>query len=119
MHAYDLVNTLAAVTYPSETLTEVLYKPAGAFTVITAQDAGSHSKLYAQLKEALPNCQRIHTVLTGTDKQEGQRKARVLKRINATSYTDDNANILAVIRTQLPDLPLYLIKNGRRRRCNG
>lgn len=119
MHAYDLVNTLAEVSYPNETITRLIYKPAGAFTVITAQDAGSHADLYAQLREQLPNCQRIHTVLTGTDKAEGQRKAKVLKRIAATSYTDDNANILAEIRTQLPQLPLYIMSNGRRRRFNG
>lgn len=119
MHAYDLVNTLAAVSYPSETITELLYKPAGAFTVVTAQDTGTHTDLYKQLKELLPGCQRIHTVQTGTDKQEGQRKARVLKRINATSYTDDNVNILATIAQQLPDLPLYHMTNGRRKRWNG
>jgi hypothetical protein len=119
MHAYDLVNTLAEVSYPSETIKRIIYKPAGAFTVVTAQDAGSHTDLYAQLREQLPNCQRIHTVLTGTDKAEGLRKARVLKRIAATSYTDDNANILATIKAQLPELPLYLLSNGRRRRFNG
>lgn len=119
MHAYDLVNTLAEVSYPSETIQRIIHKPAGAFTVVTAQDTGSHADLYAQLREALPNCQRIHTVLTGTDKAEGLRKAKVLKRIAASSYTDDNATILATIRTQLPDLPLYIMRNGRRTRFNG
>lgn len=119
MHAYDLVNTLAEVSYPSETIKSIIYKPAGAFTIVTAQDAGSHTDLYAQVREQLPNCQRIHTVLTGTDKAEGQRKARVLKRIKATSYTDDNAAILKAIQQQLPTLPLYLLSNGRRRRFNG
>lgn len=119
MHAYDLVNTLAQVSYPNEIIERIIYKPAGAFTVITAQDAGSHAALYAQLRDALPNCQRIHSVLTGTDKAEGLRKAKVLKRIAASSYTDDNATILATIRTQLPTLPLYIMTNGRRTRFNG
>lgn len=118
-HCYDLVDTLAAVSYPAETITRIIYKPRGAFIVITAQSSGSHARLYAQLRQALPNVQRIHTVRIGTDKQEGERKAAILERVNAHSYTDNNRNILATIRTILPNLDLYHMSNGRRTRFNG
>jgi hypothetical protein len=115
-HCYDLVGTIAEVRYPGETLYNILYEPKGAFTIITAQKSGGHADLYAQVREAFPNVQRIHTVRMGTDTLEGQRKAAVLKRISAHSYTDNNSNILDAIHLALPDLPLYLATNGRRRR---
>lgn len=113
-HCYDLVDTLVNVTYPAEKVTSVIYTPKGTFTIITAQSPGSHSDLYQQVRDLFPNIQRIHTVRTGTDKAEGLRKAAILKRINAHSYTDNNANILATIREQLPSLNLYLMRDGNR-----
>lgn len=115
-HAYDLVGTLAEVKYPTETLTKIIYKPKGQFVIVTAQAAGNHEKLYRQVKKELPFIRRIYSVRVGTDKQEGQRKAAVLQRINAQSYTDNNANILDAIRQQLPDLELYIMRNGIRTR---
>lgn len=114
--AYDLVGTLANVSYPSENVTSIIYTPRGSFTIVTAQSPGNHADLYAQVKDALPQCQRIHTVRTGTDQAEGQRKAAVLKRINADSYTDNNMNILKAIRELLPSLELYHMSNGKRTR---
>lgn len=115
-HCYDLVGTIANVSYPGENLTSVIYKPKGAFTIITAQGPGDHADLYAQVREAFPNVQRIHSVSTGTDRAEGERKAAVLKRISAHSYTDNNANILDVIHELIPDLALYrMTSRGRRR----
>jgi len=115
-HCYDLVGTLAKVSYPGENITSVIYKPRGAFVIVTAQGAGSHAHLYTQVRDTFPNVTRIHTVRTGTDKLEGQRKAAVLRRINAHSYTDNNANILKAIAEILPDLPLYLMTSRGRRR---
>jgi hypothetical protein len=118
-HAYDLVGTLAEVTYPNENLTSVIYKPTGSFVIVTAQGAGSHNALYKQVREQFPNVTRIHSVRVGTDKQEGQRKAAVLKRIAAHSYTDNNANILKVIKELLPGIRLYHMVNGRKRAFSG
>lgn len=118
-NAYDLVGTLANVTYPSETLTSVIYKPLGAFVIVTAQGAGNHRKLYDQVKQEFPNVTRIYSVRVGTDKQEGQRKASVLKRIKADSYTDNNTNILKVIKELIPGIRLYHMSNGRKRAFNG
>ena len=118
-HCYDLVNTLAEVSYPSETITRILYRPRGAFVIITAQSAGTHTKLYNQVREQLPGVTRIHTVQTGTDQREGERKAAILKRIGAHSYTDDNRNILKAIRELLPNIDLYHIRNGNRTKYNG
>ena len=115
-HCYDLVGTLAEVSYPAENITSVIYKPQGAFVIVTAQSAGSHAHLYAQVRDTFPNVTRIHTIRTGTDKLEGQRKAAVLKRINAHSYTDNNRAILNAIAEILPDLPLYLMTSRGRRR---
>jgi len=115
-HCYDLVGTLAEVSYPSETLGRIIYRPTGSFVIVSAQGTGSHSDLYQQVREAFPNVTRIHTVRVGTDRQEGERKAAVLRRINAHSYTDNNANILKVIAELLPDLTLYrMTSRGRRR----
>lgn len=118
-NAYDLVGTLAEVTYPSENLTSVIYKPRGPFVIVTAQSAGSHAKLYAQVREQFPNVTRIHSVRVGTDTQEGQRKAAILKRIKADSYTDNNTNILAVIRKLVPGIRLYHMSNGRKKSYSG
>jgi len=115
-HCYDLVGTLAEVSYPAERITSVIYRPTGSFQIITAQSAGSHETLYYQVHQEFPNVTYIRTVRTGTDKLEGTRKAGVLKRISAHSYTDNNAAILDRIHELLPDLPLYLMRNGRRRK---
>jgi hypothetical protein len=115
-HVYDLVGTIAEVSYPGEHLMAVIYKPRGAFTIITAQAPGDHADLYAQVREAFPNVQRIHTVGTGTDQAEAERKAAILKRISAHSYTDNNKNILSIIHELLPDLPLYAMTTRGRRR---
>lgn len=115
-HCFDLVGTLAEVSYPSETLGRIIYRPTGSFVIISAQREGDHSDLYVQVREAFPNVTRIHTVGVGTDRQEGERKAAVLRRINAHSYTDNNANILKVVAELLPDLTLYrMTSRGRRR----
>ena len=115
-HCYDLVGTIAEVSYPSETLGRIIYRPTGSFVIISAQGAGDHSSLYQQVRDAFPNVTRIHTVSVGTDRQEGERKAAVLRRINAHSYTDNNNNILKVIAELLPDLTLYrMTSRGRRR----
>jgi len=115
-HAYDLVGTLAEVSYPGENITSVIYRPRGNFIIITAQGAGSHAALYEQVRKEFTNCTRIHTVRTGTDKLEGERKAAVLKRLGAHSYTDNNRNILARIRELLPDIDLYVMTSRGRRR---
>lgn len=118
-HAYDLVGTLAEVSYPGETLTSVIYRPQGAFVIVTAQGAGNHASLYKQVRAEFPNVTRIHSVRVGTDKQEGQRKAAVLKRINAHSYTDNNTAILKVIKELLPGIRLYHMSNGRKKAYSG
>lgn len=118
-HAYDLVGTLAEVSYPAEKVTSIIYKPRGPFVIITAQSAGEHANLYNQVRVMLPNVTRIHSVRVGTDKQEGQRKAAILKRINAHSYTDNNTNILDTIHQLLPDLTLYHMVGGRRKDYRG
>ena len=118
-NAYDLVGTLANVTYPGENLTSVIYKPVGPFVIVTAQGAGSHADLYAQVRAELPNVTRIYSVRVGTDKQEGERKATVLKRIKADSYTDNNANILDRIHELLPSLALFHMVNGRKKAYRG
>jgi hypothetical protein len=115
-HCYDLVDTLVNVSYPVENITSVIYEPKGAFVIITAQSPGTHTHLYAQVKKLLPNVKRIHTVRTGTDKAEGKRKATILKRLGAHSYTDNNTHILATIREQLPDLELFIMRDGKRTR---
>ena len=115
-HCYDLVGTLAEVSYPGENITSIIYRPRGAFVIITAQSAGSHAHLYAQVRDEFPNVTRIHTVRTGTDALEGKRKAAILKRIGAHSYTDNNRAILNAIREQLPNIDLYLMTSRGRRR---
>ena len=112
-NAYDLVGTLAEVSYPAETITSTIYKPKGQFIIVSAQSKGDHSNLRQQIKETFPNCSRIIFVATSTDRQEGYSKARVLKRINASSYTDNNPNILRAIRERLPNIDLYrMTSNG-------
>lgn len=118
-NAYDLVGTLAEVSYPAENLTSVIYRPRGPFVIVTAQSAGSHESLYRQVRKEFPNVTRIHSVRVGTDKQEGQRKAAILKRIKADSYTDNNTNILAVIRELVPGIRLYHMSNGRKKAYRG
>jgi hypothetical protein len=115
-NCYDLVGTLANVSYPSENITDVIYRPRGSFIVVSAQNQGDHTHLREQIKTTFPNASRIVFVKTGTDEAEGQRKAAVLKRLNADSYTDNNANILATIRRILPSITLYKMNaNGTKR----
>lgn len=119
-NVYDLVGTLANVSYPSETISSIIYKPRGPFRILSAQDSGSHAHLIKQIRETFPNCTAITFVRTGTDQAEGLRKAAALKRMNADTYTDNNRAILKVISIQAPSVTLYHMRsNGTKVRFNG
>lgn len=119
-NVYDLVGTLANVTYPGENITGIIYKPRGAFRILSAQDSGAHAHLIKQIRDKFPNCTHISFVLVGTDQAEATRKAAALKRMNAHTYTDNNRNILRTIHQLAPEVTLYhMNSNGRRVKFNG
>jgi hypothetical protein len=122
MDAYDLVDTLVKINYNTGNIftaitgANVIHRPKGNFIVITAQSDNPAIKatITRLVAAKFPECSRIYFV-TGSEQAVIARKASVLKRIGATSFTDNNATILAGIHQLLPDLKLYrMTANGAR-----
>lgn len=126
MDAYDLDDTLADTRYVLAAArglanvfqsADVLYTPRTDFMVITARPHATIEQRQATLewlRTNQPNYKEIHYVTGATEELKAKAKAIILQGQNADSYTDNNPDILKVIRQELPDLPLFIIKNGKR-----
>jgi len=119
--AFDLQDTLVRIHYGStfqETLVGIakakrLYTPHGDFTIISAQpeNRAIHRALRIMITDLFPNVQGIHFV-SGLD--IAGKKAALIKRLGMSEYTDNDEGILRAIGQQLPDVKLYLMRNGTR-----
>jgi hypothetical protein len=125
MDGYDLDDTLAEVNFKQAafksmesifTDAPVIYKPEGAFVVITGRPAKSKAERTATenwLRKNMPGFRKIYYV-TGSEKKVLEEKASIIGRLNLASYTDNNPKALAGIRQLLPRTPLFLMQNGKR-----
>lgn len=127
MDGYDLDDTLAEVNFKQAafksmesifTDAPVIYKPEGAFVVITGRPAKSKAERTATenwLRKNMPGFRKIYYV-TGSEKKVLEEKASIIGRLNLASYTDNNPKALTAIRQMLPGVPLFLMQGGKRSR---
>jgi len=127
MDGYDLQDTLVKIDYSGAfgerqllaniAKAEIVYQPMGKFVIITAQQDNPqiHAAIKHMVSEKFPNCQGVYFV-SGGEHTVAIKKAASIKRLNLTSFTDNNRNILATIKELLPEVPLYVMtSNGRRK----
>lgn len=126
MDAYDLDDTLADTRYVLAAArglvnvfksADVLYVPRTEFMVVTARPHSTVEQRKATLEwlqTNQPNFQEIHYVTGNTEELKAKAKVMILREQNADSYTDNNPDILDVIKEELPNLKLFIIKNGKR-----
>lgn len=121
MIGYDLDDTLAKVDWAAASTrglaniyagAKVLYTPTQDFIVITARVHSSAEQRNATLnwlKDNQPHFKGLHYV-SGTEAEVVKGKARLIRQYNLTSYTDNNRDILAKLKTELgSDVQLYFM----------
>ena len=121
MEYYDLVDTLVTVRrsiglqdyYRALMKAEKAYTPNGNFRILTAQPALA-GKLAREIgKKLFPNALDVYVVSSTGG------KIAYLRTLKAESYTDNDPKVLRKIAKELPNLKLYVIKNGVRKPYNG
>lgn len=123
MDGYDLDDTLAAVNYKQagfKNLSDiyasapVIYTPDSPFVIITARSIrGRADKLATDkwVREHMPNCRKVYYV---SGKEIDKQKADIVRRLNLSSYTDNNPKHLEAMRPLLGGVKLFLMQNGNR-----
>lgn len=126
MEAYDLDQTLADTRYvlaASRGLAnifktaDVLYTPRTPFIIITARPHSTKDQrdsTSAWVKENQPNCENIYYVQPGSETETAKEKLALIKQHNAESFTDNNPDVLKLMREQDPELKLFIMRDGKR-----
>ena len=126
MQAFDLQDTLVHINYDRAfghnglieqiAKASVIYRPKGAFIIITAQQDNSdiHDAISSMVAENFPNCERVHFVTGGTA-QVADAKAAIIAEKNISDFTDNNREILAKIKEKNLNVKLWVMtKDGRK-----
>lgn len=125
MDYYDFSDTLAKVDWNSGNIPNAIrnakpiYKPRGAFSVITAQqdNPAIHAAVKAWLLDHYPDTAKRVYFVSGSELNIIKGKIRILKDQGATSFSDNNTNILKAIKAEMPSLDLYQVNaSGERTR---
>lgn len=129
MEAYDLDDTLASVDFAEANTrslstvfrqAKVLYVPEVPFTVITARPHSTAELRRATFDWMVANQPQwdgqIH--YCNADSEQGiiEEKARLIKAHRVTDFTDNNEQILTVLKPLVPNVQLWIIDNGQRTR---
>lgn len=125
MDSYDLQDTLVRINYDApnvQALTDqilnatLVYRPRAPFTIVTAQQDNDAIRQAVRdlVARLFPNCRAVYFV-EGSTLQVANAKAATLRRIAATSFTDNNRRILSRIAILNPGLELYLMTTARER----
>jgi hypothetical protein len=117
MDYYDFSDTLARVDWNSGNIPNAIrnakpvYKPRGSFSVITAQqdNPAIHAAVKAWLETNYPDTAKKVYFVSGSEANIIKGKIRILKDQGATSFTDNNTNILKAISAEMPSLALYKV----------
>ena len=126
MQGFDLDDTLAHVNYQSifgstsliDALNnaKVIYTPKSEFVIITARKGSEevHKTTTQWVNKTFPNCKRVYFVSGNTEKVI-QEKARLIKELNLTDFTDNNREILAGIKKLETGATLWVMtQDGRK-----
>lgn len=126
MNGYDLDNTLADTAFSQANIrglknvylsADVMYRPRGDFVVLTGRRAPTAELRKATrdwLKEHFPNCKGVF-FYSGGERAVAKAKAGAIKRMRLDSYTDDNLDILKMIREEGVTVPLYHYSGGSKK----
>lgn len=126
MQAYDLDGTLADVNFEQArfksmaaifTDAPVIYQPQQPFVVITGRPHGTDAEKRATaawLRENQPNFGAIYYV-DGSQADQIAGKVRILKRLNITDFTDNNTDVLAAVRKEIPNIRLWQMNQQGKR----
>lgn len=125
MQAFDLADTLVHINYSAYSTAQlvqniekakVIYHPTTPFEVITAQqdNPAIHSAISRMIKANFTGCRGVH-VVSGSQAEVIKAKAETIKRIGATTFTDNNREILAGIKELVPEVKLYVMTTSGRR----
>ena len=95
----------------------VLYKPQSPFIAITARgtDADVKNATRAWLKDNQPNCKGVYFVSGGEDAIVAKKTA-IMKRLNVTDWTDNNASILGKIKKLDLGIKLWKFNTSKKER---
>jgi hypothetical protein len=127
MQAFDLQDTLVRINYQApnaQVLTQnilnakILYTPTGQFDIITAQQDNPelHRAISRLVRATYPRLRYLRFVSSSSDNAVAEDKARVIKNLGSSSYTDNNRAILERIKEIVPTIDLLIAKNGHRKR---
>ena len=126
MQGFDLDDTLAHVNYQSifgatslvDALktAKVIYTPKSEFVIITARKGSEivHKATTEWVHQTFPNCKRVYFV-EGSTAKVIEEKARLIKELNLTDFTDNNREILAGIKKLETGAKLWVMtQDGRK-----
>lgn len=124
MQGYDLDDTLASVNLaqaavkPMEAIfagAPVIYTPKSDFVVITGRPHRTSAQTRATsqwLRDNQPNFKAIYYVEPGNPTHMAEVKARIIKRLNLTDYTDNNADVLKALAALNTGARLWKMNQG-------
>lgn len=126
MQGYDLDDTLASVNFQQAAVKSmasifssapVIYTPDQPFIVITGRPHDTDAERNATakwLRDNQPNFKALHYV-DGSQTQQIQAKARLIRRYKLTDFTDNNSDVLAQLKDLVPGVRLWKMNsNGKR-----
>lgn len=127
MVGYDLDDTLAKVDWEEAgrrglanvfASAKVIHRPTQDFIVITARAHSTSAMKTATekwLRLNFPNYKGIYYV-SGSEKEVANAKARLIRQRRLTSFTDNNRDILAMLKELVPaSVNLYQITGGEKK----
>lgn len=120
MQGYDLDDTLAAVNFAAAAergmatvfaQARVIYTPNTDFIVISARPHSTSAMRTATenwLQENQPHFKGIYYV-SGTEAEIINKKAQIINEKRLTDFTDNNRDILAKLKDQVPNTQLWVM----------
>ena len=128
MNGYDLDGVLARVNFDQASTrglrnvylqADVIYSPRSEFVVLTGRNAGT-AELRKVTRDWLRDKfgEKFQGVFFygGGEAAVARAKARAINRLGLDSYTDDNLDILRMIKEAGVSVPLYHFSGGEKKR---
>lgn len=122
---YDLDGTLADVNFSAASVrglarvyaqANVLYTPRSDFVVLTGRTANAEQRRVTRkwLRDNFGDKFKGVFFYSGGEAEIAKAKARAIRRMNLTSYTDNNKKMLDLIRAEGVDAELHKVaKRGK------
>lgn len=124
MQGYDLDDTLASVNLSQARFkamedifagAPVIYTPKSDFVVITGRPHRTDAQRRATakwLRDNQPNFKAIYYIEASSPQAMAEDKARIIKRLNLTDYTDNNSDVLTALAKLNTGATLWKMNTG-------